>query len=73
MPRPLLNRFNELEVRWAAWDNWTFSLEFEAPQALARHAAVLLELGGLDTGARTISLPTERRRQPQKCIGAAHC
>ncbi len=43
-------RYGEIEQRWAAYDNWTFSLEFELPPALLRHPAVLLHFGGLDTG-----------------------
>lgn len=44
-------RFNELEQRWAAWDNWTFSLEFQAPPELLAEPAVELVCEGLDTGA----------------------
>lgn len=34
-----------------ALDSWTFSLQFEAPRSLLRHAAVLLRCDGLDTVA----------------------
>ncbi|KAL4437114.1 hypothetical protein ABPG75_004253 [Micractinium tetrahymenae] len=46
-----LYRFNELEQRWAAWDNWTFSLAFQAPTELLAEAAVELLCEGLDTVA----------------------
>ncbi len=47
---PMHGRYNELEQRWTAWDNWTFSLEFEAPPELLAEAAVELVCEGLDTG-----------------------
>lgn len=50
-PAPSDRRFNERELRWAALDNWTFSLDFEAPSALLRHPSVLLHFSALDTVA----------------------
>lgn len=47
----MAGRYNERELCWAALDRWTFSLQFEAPRPLLRHAAVLLRCGGLDTVA----------------------
>ena len=48
----LLCRYGELEQRWVAYDNWTFSLEFELPPALLEEAALVLHLGAVDTGKR---------------------
>lgn len=45
------SRYNERELRWAALDTWTFSLQFEAPRSLLWHAAVLLRCDGLDNVA----------------------
>lgn len=48
---PTACRYSELNQRWAAYDNWTFSVLFDVPRKLLRNRAVLLHIDGLDTGA----------------------
>jgi len=59
-------RFNELELRWAAYDNFTFSCDFEAPPELLAEAAVLLHCDGLDTGEAG-----QRGGEPTACSRAS--
>lgn len=46
-----MSRFNELEQRWAAYETWTFTREFEVSSELLAHTRVDLVLEGVDTVA----------------------
>ena len=47
----LLYRFNDVEYRWVALTNWTYSLTFPLTQDQADMVSVLLDCYGLDTVA----------------------
>ncbi len=51
-------RFNEREARWVALDQWTYTVEFDAPLDVLHNEHVDLLLHGVDTFA-TITLNGE--------------
>ncbi|CAH1775715.1 unnamed protein product [Owenia fusiformis] len=42
-------RFNDVTTRWAAYDEWTFSRQFEISDAINKQPNIELLCGGLDT------------------------
>jgi beta-mannosidase len=48
------SRFQELEQRWAAYDTWTYSRDFDVSSDLLEHTRVDLVLDGIDTVADVV-------------------
>ncbi|XP_066239994.1 beta-mannosidase [Saccopteryx leptura] len=47
-------RFNDLEYRWIALDNWTYSKEFQVPFDISKWQKVNLIFEGVDTVAKVL-------------------